>query len=194
MLAFQPLRDGKITFEELVAGLSRDDLRDLTCEMISTVMELIHDCVDVDVIFQPQDPEADDPYAAKPEEAAMPWTLGHVIVHITASAEESAALAAELARGVPNHGRSRYEVPWQEMRSIEDCRHRLHESLRMRLASLDMWPDEPYLETACEAWKDGPQVNAAGRFVLGLLHSENHLEQIEDVVRQAREAREVRRP
>ena len=192
ILDFQPLRDGRITVDELVAGLTRDDLRDLTCEMISTIMELIHDCVDGDVVFQPVDPQADDPYAATPEELAMPWTLGHVIVHITASAEESAAIAAELARGVPFHGRSRYEVPWQEVRTIEDCRHRLHESLRMRLASLDMWPDKPHEDNAYQAWSDGPQVNPAGRFVLGLLHSDNHLEQIKDVVGQAREAREAR--
>jgi hypothetical protein len=45
-------------------------------------------------------------------ELALPWTLGHVIVHITASAEESAFLAAELARGVHRRtGRSRFEVP-----------------------------------------------------------------------------------
>ena len=189
MLDFQAVRDGKLSFDALVAGLTRDDLRNLTFEMIDTVLELIRDCVDADVIFQPLDPEADDPYAATPEELTMPWTLGHVIVHITASAEESAAIAAELARGVDYHGRSRYEVPWQEMRTIEGCRRRLHESLRMRLASLEMWPAEPHRETAYQVWSDGPPVDATGRFVLGLMHSESHLGQIEDIVRQAREAR-----
>ena len=189
MLDFQALRDGSINFDALVAGLTREDLRDLTFEMIDTVLELIGDCVDGDVIFQPLDAVADDPYAASAEELTMPWTLGHVIVHITASAEESAAIATELARGVPYHGRSRYEVPWQEMRTIEGCRSRLHESLRMRLRSLEMWPDEPHLDTTYQAWSDGPLVDAIGRFVLGLLHSEDHLEQIRDVVGQARQAR-----
>jgi hypothetical protein len=59
----------------------------------------------------------------------------------------------------------------------------------MRMASLDMWPDEPHLENTYQSWSGGPQVNAVGRFLLGLLHSENHLEQIKDIVAQARQAR-----
>ena len=119
----------------------------------------------------------------------MPWTLGHVIVHCTASAEESAAVAAELARGVEYHGRSRYEVPWQEMRTLAGCQQRLEESRRMRLASLAMWPDAPHLENGYEVWPDRPPVNAIGRFVLGLMHDESHLDQIEEIVRQARAVR-----
>jgi hypothetical protein len=110
-------------------------------------------------------------------------------VHITASAEEAAALAAELARGVEYHGRSRYEVPWEEMRTIGGCRQRLEESRRMRLGSLAMWPEEAHLENEYEAWSDGPMVNAMGRFVLGLMHDESHLGQIEEIVRQAQVAR-----
>ena len=152
--------------------------------MVDTLLNLIVDCVDADVIFAPVDPEAHDPFAEKPEEVNMAWNLGHVVVHTTASAEESAALAAELARGVEYHGRSRYEVPWEEMRTIEGSRHRLEESRRMRLASLQMWPQEPHLETAYEVWSDKPKVNAIGRFVLGLMHEESHLGQIEENVRQ----------
>jgi hypothetical protein len=189
MLDFRAVRDGTITFAELVDGLTLDDLRDLTHEMIDTVLGLIADCVDADVVFEPDDPVADDPFAATPEEVHMPWTLGHVVVHNTASAEESAAIAAELARGVEHHGRSRYEVPWQEMRTIEGCHHRLEESRRMRLASLEMWPDEPHLDNAYEIWPDSPGVNAVGRFVLGLMHEESHLGQIADIVQQARLAR-----
>jgi len=186
MLDFQAVRDQEITFAELVAGLSRDDLRDLTNEMIDTMLGLILACIDADVVFEPLDPQAHDPFAVTPEEVDMAWNLGHVIVHTTASAEESAALAAELARGVENHGRSRYETPWQEMRTIEGCRSRLEESRRMRIASLEMWPAEPHLENAYQAWSEGPSVNAIGRFVLGLSHDESHLGQIEEIVRQAK--------
>lgn len=119
----------------------------------------------------------------------MPWTLGHVIVHTTASAEESAAIAAELARGVAYHDRSRHEVPWTEVQTIAGCRQRLEESRRMRLASLRMWPDAAHLENEYQAWANGPTVNAVGRFVLGLMHEESHLEQIAEIVRQARAAR-----
>jgi len=145
MLDFQAFHSGELTFPELVTGLTQDDLRPLTDEMIDTILGLITDCADADVTFEPVDPQANDPFAATPEELHMPWTLGHVIVHTTASGEESAAVAAELARGVEYHGRSRYEVHWTAMRMIAACRQRLEESRRMRLASLGMWPDSAHL-------------------------------------------------
>ena len=157
--------------------------------MVNTILDLITACVDAYVTFEPVDQAAHDPFAKTPEEVQLAWNLGHVIVHTTASAEEAAAIAAELARGVEYHGRSRYEVPWMEMRTIEGCRQRLEESRRMRLASLDMWPEEAHLENECEAWKDGPRVNAVGRFVLGLMHDDSHLGQIGEIVRQAWAAR-----
>jgi hypothetical protein len=189
MLNFQAVRDEEISFAELIADLTRDDLRDLTSEMVDTMLGLIADCVDADVIFEPVDPEAHDPFAATPEEVNLAWNLGHVVVHTTASAEEAAAIAAELARGVEYHGRSRYEVPWEEMRTIEECRQRLEESRRMRLGSLEMWPEEAHLQNEYQAWSDGPMVNAMGRFLLGLMHDESHLGQIEQIVRQAQAAR-----
>ena len=189
MLNFQAVRDEEITLAKLVAHLTRDNLRDLTNEMVNTILDLIASCVNADVTFEPVDLAAHDPFAKTPEEVQLAWNLGHVIVHTTASAEEAAAIAAELARGVEYHGRSRYEVPWMEMRTIEGCRQRLEESRRMRLASLDMWPEEAHLENECEAWKDGPRVNAVGRFVLGLMHDDSHLGQIGEIVRQARAAR-----
>jgi alkanesulfonate monooxygenase SsuD/methylene tetrahydromethanopterin reductase-like flavin-dependent oxidoreductase (luciferase family) len=185
MLNFQAVHEKKTTLSELVAGLTRDDLHKLTDEMIDALLGLIAGCVDADVTFQPVDPQAHDPYAVTPEELHLAWNLGHVIVHTTASAEESAAIAAELARGVAYHGRSRYEVPWGEMRTITACRQRLEESRRMRLASLGMWPEAAHLDNEYQAWTDGPQVNAIGRFVLGLMHEESHLGQIGEIVRQA---------
>jgi len=185
MLNFQAVRDGEVPLAGLVADLNWEDLRDLTDEMVDTFLGLIDGCTDADVTFEPADPAADDRWAATPEEQHMPWTLGHVIVHTTASAEESAALAAELARGVELHGRSRYEVPWQSVRTIGECRQRLAESQRMRLASLEMWPDEPQLRNQAQAWTDGPVVNAVGRFVLGLMHEDSHLGQVAEIVRQA---------
>jgi hypothetical protein len=189
MLDFQAVRDKKITIAELVEDLTLVDLRRLTHEMVDTILALIQNCVDADVTFEPLDPAANDPYAEKPEDVDLAWNLGHVIVHVTASSEESAALAIELARGVDFHGRSRYEVPWQEMKSIKGCRGRLEESRRMRLASLEMWPDEPHLDNLYQTWSDGPQVNALGRFVLGLMHDESHLGQLAEIVSQAHVAR-----
>jgi len=189
MLDFDAMRTGALTFDDLVADLTPDDLGRLTHEMIDTMLDLIADCTDGDVVFQPVDPAADDPYAATDAEANIAWTLGHVIVHVTASAEESAFLAAEMARGVENHGRSRSEVPWETVTTMAQCRARLEESRRMRLASLKMWPDTPHLSLTYRPWPSAPEINAVGRFVFGLAHDHDHLGQIADVVKQGMEKR-----
>ncbi|MFW5942480.1 MAG: DinB family protein [Chloroflexota bacterium] len=166
-----------------------DDLRVFTDELVDTMLALISNCGDEDVTFVPRNPDALDRYASSEQEVRMPWTLGHVIVHTTASAEESAALAAELARGVKFHGRSRYEVPWHTVTTIEQCRQRLEESRRMRLASLDMWPDEPHFDNTYTPYKALGRVGPVERFLLGLWHDADHLDQIEDIVEQATTAR-----
>ena len=56
----------------------------------------------------------------------------------------------------------------------------------MCLASLEMWPQDAHLDNQVQAWPEGPIVNAIGRFVLGLMHTESHLGQIEDIVKQAK--------
>jgi len=185
LLNFQAVREKEISFNDLIAGLAKEDLVELTNEMIGTMLNLIQNCVDEDVTFVPKDPDAYDPFAIDEEDVDLPWTLGHVIVHTTASAEESAALASELARGVEFHGRSRSEIPWETVTTIAACRQRLEESRRMRLASLEIWPDQPFLENTYEPWQGAPQVNAIGRFVYGLSHDDSHLEQIAEIVRQA---------
>jgi hypothetical protein len=188
MLDFAPMRNEEITMPDLIADLTPDDLRQLTNEMVDTMLDLISDCVDADVVFTPVDPQAYDKYAKTEAELEMPWTLGHVIVHTTASAEEAAAVAAELARGVRFHGRSRSEVPWEMVTTIAQCRQRLEESRRMRLASLDMWPEKPYLDNTYKFF-GLDQINAVTRFVYGLKHDDDHLDQIAKIVRQAKAAR-----
>jgi hypothetical protein len=186
MLDFTPLRNREMTMADLTADLTPDDLRQLTNEMIDRMLDLIADCDDAAVTFIPEDPDAHDSYAADPSEARIAWTLGHVIVHATASSEESAFLAAELARGVPvEKRRSRSEVLWETVTTIAQCRQRLAESRRMRLSSLDMWPDNPYLHNVYYSRPDGPAINAVGRFVYGLTHDDDHLGQIAEIVRQA---------
>ena len=188
MLDFTPVRNQKMSTNELAAPLALADLRSLTNEMVDRMLALIATCTDADVTFLPQDPAANDRYAADPVEVNMAWTLGHVIVHTTASAEEAAFLAAELGRGVASHGRSRAETPWQNVTTIAACRARLEESRRMRLALLDAWPDEPHLELLAETIPGRPPVNAKGRFIGGLMHDDSHLAQIAEIVRQAHSA------
>lgn len=190
MLNFTPVRNKEITITELAAGLTRNDLRQLTNEMVDTMLNLIRDCTDEDVVFVPYDPDAHDMYAAVAEDVNLAWTSGHLVVHVTASAEESAFLAAELARGVAYHGRSRSEIPWQTVTTIAQCRARLEESRRMRLATLDVWPDQPYLDNFYQRTDTSSKINALTYFVVGLSHDDSHLAQIAEVVRQARRARE----
>lgn len=189
MLDFTAVRSKEMTYAELVAGLSVEDLRDLTNEIVDYQLSLLAGCTDADVVFVPVDPNANDPYADDKSDVDLAWNLGHLIVHVTASSEEGAALAAEMARGVVRDGRSRSEVPWETMKTVEQCRQRLEESRRMRLASLEMWPDVPHLDNKVTPWASIGEIDAYGRFILGLAHDQGHLAQIEDVIAQAKAAR-----
>ena len=75
MLEFQAVRDKEITFDELIAGLTKDDLARLTNEMFDTFLDLIRECVDADVQFVPDDPDAYDPYAEDEKDVDLAWTL-----------------------------------------------------------------------------------------------------------------------
>ncbi|MFO7664622.1 MAG: DinB family protein [Chloroflexota bacterium] len=191
MLDFSQFRRKAITFADLVDGLTVQDLRNSTNAMIDHQLDLLDGCINEDVTFLPVDNDALDLYADRIENANLAWTLGHVIVHVTASSEETAFLAAEMARGVIREGRSRYETPWENLSTIAQCRQRLEESRRMRLATLEVWPDNPHLDQTIIYGRMPQPINAVGRFVFGLLHDYDHLEQIEAIVRQAHALREV---
>lgn len=188
MLDFTPVRNKEMTMSELTSSLETADLGRLMDEMLDTIIDIIEDATDEDVVFVPEDPGADDPYAEDQADVHLPWSLGHVIVHVTASSEESAALAAELARGVEFHGRSRAEVPWQSATTIGQCRQRLEESRRMCQASLDMWPDQPHLDNFYQRNPEAPKVGPVVRFVYGLSHADSHLNQMREILRQSRAA------
>ena len=187
-LGFSRVRSREVKLADLVADLTLDDLAGATDTSIAQIEEILAEATDADVVFVPEDPAADDPAAADPADRDLAWNLGHLVVHVTASAEESAALAQELARGVPFHGRSRWEVPWKTVTTIEQCRRRLADSRRIRLASLQMWPASPPSEVdpdpAIPTWQQ-----ARERFARGLSHEDAHVDQIRNVVKQARAAR-----
>lgn len=186
MLDFSSVHGNFAALGSLADPLSVEDLAKHSNDLTETVLGLIADCDDAAVVFQPVDPEANDTFAGSEGDVNIAWTLGHVIVHLTASAEESAFLAAEMARGVEFHGRSRYETDWETVTTIAQCRQRLEESRRQCLASLQIWPDQPNLEITREF---GPaHFNAKAQFILGLLHADSHLGQIADVVQQAKAA------
>jgi len=189
VIDFKPYREKRMTLMDLAAGLAPSDLRALTEEMVAAQIARLEGATDADVVFVPADPEADDQFADSPDDLKLAWTLGHVVVHATASSEEAAAHALTLARGLPVLGRSRYEVPWEQAATAAFCRARLQESLRMRLAMLDAWPDEPHLETTYQAREGAPANNAVARFLGGLSHDDSHLEQMAKIAAQAKGAR-----
>jgi hypothetical protein len=191
MIDFRSVRRGEKSIQDLADGLGAEDLGRLTTEMCDLQQAAIADAVDEDFVFVPDDPDANDTFALSPEDINLSWTLGHVVVHTTASSEESAALALTLARGLPVEGRSRFEVPWQRATSTEFCRRRIEESRRMRLAMLSAWPDEPHLENLYSPSEGRPAMNAVGRFLSGLSHDDSHLEQMRKIMRQARKRRGV---
>ena len=188
MIDFTLVKNKTVTFSEMAQNLKATDFRNLTNEMIDTMLSIIADATDEDVVFVPQDPNADDPFGI-PEEKDLVWTLGHVAVHTTASSEESAALALTLARGLTPEGRSRYEVPWRSVQTIDQVYHRFEESRHMRLAMLDAWPDEPHLEVVYSISSRFGPFNATARFLMGLYHDDDHLGQLREIMRQVREAR-----
>ena len=189
MLDFDSVRNNEKVYEELIEGLKCEDLQSLTNEMIDTQLSIISNCSDADVVFIPQDSNAHDPFASSDKEVNMPWTLSHVIVHVTASSEESAFLSAELARGVSHReGRSRFEIHWETISTIQQCRERLEESRCMRLGCLNVWPNVPHLSNTYES-RFGMRVNPILQFVFGLSHDDSHLEQMRDILKQAKNAR-----
>ena len=188
MLDFTLVKNRTMTFSDMARDLTPAGLRNLTNEMIDTMLSIVEDATDEDVVFVPQDPNADDPFGI-PEEKDLVWTLGHVAVHTTASSEESAALALTLARGLTPEGRSRYEVSWRTVQTIAQVRHRFEESRRMRLAMLDAWPDEPHFEVTYSPPSRLGSFDATARFLMGLYHDNDHIGQLKEIMRQVRETR-----
>ncbi len=166
-----PVLIGKIV--DIAKTATPSQLRKATNDSIDFYLKLLDGAPDSAVTYVPVDEHAHDPHAA-PDQQNIGWTLGHIIVHVTASSEESAFLAAELARGVEYHGRSRYETNWETVSTVAQCRQRLEESRRMRLASLDIWPDAPNLTNAYTIVEGAPALNAPARFLLGLAHEIGH--------------------
>jgi DinB superfamily len=198
MIDFSPVRDG----EKKLIDLCRDDnitiadLREATNESIDFLLDLISDLDDDDMVFDPSDTDANDPYAVEGEEN-IGWTLGHLIAHVTASSEEGAAFSSLLARSVPEvKDRPRYETAWKEMTTQAHCVQRLEESRRMRLAYLDTFPDEPDYENLRVGLSERAQeyfgdLNAPASFLAGLGHEVGHHDQIKEVKHQALEAKKA---
>lgn len=167
---------GKAAYSETVTRLTHQNLRRMTAELYDRLDDLCAGLNDAIVTFRPRDPTLGG------EEG---FTLGRVIVHLTATCEEGAARASTLARGANADGRSRYEVDWVQVTAAEQIRHRLQESRRITLAFLNTWPDEPHLECTVKPIPRMGAMNALGIHALGLMHGKDHLEQLAEIIRQS---------
>jgi hypothetical protein len=166
------------------------DLRAGTHASIDLFLQVLEPVDDAAIAFIPDDPKADDP-GAPPEERYLGWSLGHLIAHTTASAEEYATVSSVLARGVPygREPRLRYETPWRMLTTKAQAVQRLEESRRMRVALLDVWPDAPNLTLLREISDRyralfGEQ-DARAAFLIGLYHDAIHYDQFRDAAAQA---------
>ena len=196
MIDFASIRENNIKLIDYVEqeNISRDDLKKAGDESIDYLLSLVEGLTDADVVFDPVDENANDPYAVEGEEN-IGWTFAHLIAHVTASSEEGAAFSSLLARGVPAEERPRYETPWRDITTVEQVIQRLEESRRMRHAYLETWPDAPLLDTyrvISENFiaKRG-NLNAPAAFLFGLSHEVGHYDQIKETREQALKARQA---
>ena len=194
MIDFSPMRDGDVSFIDYAAqtNIGTAELKALSDESIEYLSSLVDGLSDADIVFAPDDPDADDPFAVDGEET-IGWNFGHLIAHVTASSEEGAALSSLLARGIPASERPRYETPWRDMSTVAHVRQRLAESQRMRNAYLETWPDAPLLDVVRVVSERFTarfgEMNAPAAFLFALSHEVGHYEQIVEVKRQALAAR-----
>lgn len=193
LIDLKPIRDGEAKLDAYAEQFDLEDLRAAANASIDLMLEIIGDADDMQVTFIPDDPLADDEHAPA-DERYKGWSLAHLVVHVTATAEEWAAYSGILARGVayPHDPRLRYETDWHTVTTRQQVLQRLEESRRIRLSSLSMWPDEPHFDVYRDVSdryfdKYGKQ-NAKTTFLMGLVHESAHYDQLREAARQAREA------
>lgn len=198
--------EGKISYADVVRDVRLVDLRTKTEQIFDAVQSIIADATDTAVRLVPIDHEASsgpetamEIIAAKEgrwmpsdpevsEGVKLGWTLSHVIAHMTSILEDAMACAAMLARGVRLEGRLLYEVPWKSMTTAEPVHARVRESRRICLAFLDAWPDQPHLETTVIRIPEIGPLNAIGIGMSGIFHGQMHLDQLREIIQQAKEA------
>src|SRR5258706_1984114 len=188
LINFQSVFNKEITFSDLAEQYSNADLREALNSYVDFTVQIFNDISDEQALYVPNDPHADDPYAVSEEDHHVGWNLVHLVMHVTASAEEAASFSSILARGIEIGGRLRTERDWRRVTTCADTVARLEECRRICLAYLGTWPDQPDLDTRRImpehiSWM---KPNAPTQFLAGLLHWHAHVEQFQKVAEQAR--------
>ncbi|MFL5806592.1 MAG: DinB family protein [Roseiflexaceae bacterium] len=182
MIDFTAVSTGQRKVADLAADITLDDLKAATHAQIDELVTQTRTLSDAQVVFVAADPDA---------EGGVGWNVAHLIAHVTASSEESAAVSSILARGIdyPFEPRLRAEVDWTTLTTTAACIQRLEESRRIRQGYLSAWPDQPRLDThralpAGFAERVGP-LNAIGACLLGLVHEAGQFAQLREIIAQA---------
>jgi hypothetical protein len=175
---FPAVVERRKSLPEQFAGITKDDIISMTGELYDLLEANAAGLTDEQIRFVAEDPAQD-------EEPG--WNFAHIILHITASAEEGMAQGSTLARGAEINGRSRYEPAWETYTTAAQVAQRLAESRRMVFAFLETWPDEPHLDNTYEHEFFGP-MTAISYAALGLAHGIGMMPQVEEIARQARAA------
>jgi hypothetical protein len=188
LINFQPVYNKEKTLSDLAGQYGNADLREALNNYVDFTVQIINSISDEEAIYIPLDPGANDPYATTEAERHVGWSLVHLVMHVTASAEEAAAFSSILARGIAIGGRLRSERDWRQVATCAEAVARLEECRRICLAYLSTWPDQPDLDTTRimpdnMSWM---KPNAPIQFLAGLMHWQAHVEQFQKVVEQAR--------
>lgn len=188
LIDFTPVREGSLKLLDFAQRFTFHDLRLAVNAYIDATLDLLADCDDAMLTFEPHDPEAHDPFAPEADQH-IGWNLAHLVLHVTASLEEGAAFCSILGRGVPIGGRLRYEPDWRTFTRRDQVIGRLEESRRMCLAYLDTLPEPPHLDVFREMPEQYVvffgQLNAPANLLLGLLHWDDHMAQMREAKAQA---------
>lgn len=194
LIDFTPLRNREMKVIDFAAHFDYPQIRAAANAQIDWMLNLISDLTDADIIFDPIDPDANDPHAVEGEEK-IGWSIAHMIAHVTSSTEEWATYSSILARGIPYppEPRLRYETAWRDITTKAQAVQRLEESRRMRLGYLDTWPDTPDLTMKRELSERFIEVfgefNAPACILFGMSHEAGHFDQMAEAKRQALAAR-----
>src|SRR5260221_2729128 len=147
LLTSQPVYNKEKPLGDLASQYSNADLHAALNSYVDFTIQIINSVSDEQAIYIPPDPDANDPYATTEAEHHVGWSLVHLVMHVTASAEEAAAFSSILARGIAIGGRLRSERDWRQVTTCAEAVGRFEECRRMFLALLSHWPDQPDLIT-----------------------------------------------
>jgi hypothetical protein len=188
LINFQPIYNGEKSLGDLAGEFSNADLVAALNSYVDFTIEVIESVDDTQVTHIPHDPDADDPYAASDADRHAGWSLVHLVMHVTASAEEAAAFSSILARGIAIGGRLRSEQDWRQVTTCAGTVARLEECRRICLAYLATWPDRPDVTTVriMPEHLTWMKPNAPVSFLAGLMHWHKHVNQFRTVAEQAR--------